>query len=105
MQVVRGELVMPFQLACCRIYTYNAVCVKMVAFMLIAVISGIRITDAPEQRIGFAVVRVGNSCRPAGCNSVAHPSLRSWLTRLGNRPKAPCGLTCGCLVRIKTTTT
>src|SRR5439155_12401546 len=55
--IVRGELVMPFQSAACRVEGQEAIRVQVITAAFAIVRIGIWISGGPEERIGFGIVR------------------------------------------------
>src|SRR5262249_24526046 len=99
---MRCELVMPFQFARVRLQRQDRRGVQIVALSLVPVVSRIRITDAPEQRVGFGVVSArhpGRAASPELRERSSFPGFGFRLARQRNSPEPPGALAGGYFIR------
>ncbi len=67
MNIVRRELVIPFELAGLRIQRQNAIGIEVVALALVAIEIGTRIAHRPINRVELRIVSAGHPGRAAPC--------------------------------------
>src|SRR4030095_7780645 len=101
-EVVRRELVVPFQRASVGIQRQDRVRVEVVAFPLVAVVVGARVAGWPVEQPGFRIVGAREpGPRATVFERLASPRFGPRLAWCRDRPEPPYAFASGCFVGVE----